>query len=121
MNSDYTENVSRNSKTTTFVSATVGSNASGSGTEATAPTIKPHRSKAEILTEIVSDYLNRFACDFVKQKTKYNYRLCHQPIIFKIKCSLSNKNFFSFGFFFFLCCLFFHPLLGRRCFRYERT
>lgn len=29
----------------------------------TVPTFKPHRTKAEILTEIVSDNLNRFACD----------------------------------------------------------
>lgn len=59
VNSDYNEIVSKNAKTAQFVSATVGSFA-GSSSETTATTIKPHRSKADILTEIVSDNLNRF-------------------------------------------------------------
>lgn len=62
VNSDYNESVSKNAKTATFVSGTMGMNsiASGSSSETTATTIKPHRPKADILTEIVSDNLNRF-------------------------------------------------------------
>lgn len=45
---------------------TVGSSASANAAvsdSTTVSTFKPHRSKAEILTEIVSDNLIRFACD----------------------------------------------------------
>lgn len=60
VNSEYNESVSKNAKTATFVTATMGSIASGSSSETTAIAIKPHRPKADILTEIVSDILNRF-------------------------------------------------------------
>lgn len=59
VNSDYNENMP---KSKAMAERTTVGNASASAST-TVPTFKPHRTKAEILTEIVSDNLIRFACD----------------------------------------------------------
>lgn len=69
VNSDYSENmpmarVMAERATVGSSSTTANVNASASSPVSTSvPTFKPHRTKAEILTEIVSDNLIRFACD----------------------------------------------------------
>lgn len=72
VNSDYSENMPMARVMAAERAATVGSssttmaNASASNPSVSStpvPTFKPHRTKAEILTEIVSDNLIRFACD----------------------------------------------------------
>lgn len=65
MNSDYNENMPKSkamAERTTVGNASASANATSS-MSTTVPTFKPHRTKAEILTEIVSDNLIRFACD----------------------------------------------------------
>lgn len=75
VNSDYSENMpmARTVMGAAERAPTVGSSstAASSPSVSSAPvstTFKPHRTKAEILTEIVSDNLVRFACDFVTIK-----------------------------------------------------
>lgn len=65
VNSDGSENIPKAKvvERTTVGNMTSASTNATSSTPMTVPTFKPHRTKAEILTEIVSDNLNRFACD----------------------------------------------------------
>lgn len=65
VNSDYSENLPRKSKMMIADDerTTVGTSAIATGSDTTTvptTTFKPHRTKAEILTEIVSDNLIRF-------------------------------------------------------------
>lgn len=115
VNSDYSEMKER--------APTVGSGSTSSPSLSSAPVptaFKPHRTKAEILTEIVSDNLVRFACDFVTIKFCIKiHRLlmcltCHaNRYSRKMPSNLCCQSYSSF-FFLFFCfslylSLFSHP------------
>lgn len=97
---------------------TVGTSASGSANatgydSSTVPTFKPHRSKAEILTEIVSDNLIRFAlvnCATNKSLVvRFQKKNTHQKrFAARDNCCQSYVFFFSFFFFFLWFSNFFH-------------
>lgn len=76
VNSDYSDSMARvdgeratvgSGSTATTTAATAVTNASASKNSSASTQVptsfKPHRTKAELLTEIVSDNLIRFACD----------------------------------------------------------